>query len=256
MTIIEQALINMKELMYTNELTSLIRSSKLIFNIHEAVKHQLVQNGINQNLIYPPLNNSKPELPLAGFLKQKKQDICIIPKFCVQQEVLQNGVLNGLMDEYGHHFTEQTLSINVRSQISSIQKNFDTLFERTYAESLNLHLRCPKMVLGEIYLLSVYDYKENKYISSTLIEKYIRAFHSISHRNSIFTEEYKYETTSLLIVDFTQITPKLYNTTQELIDDKYLDATTNVIYEGLEWHTFFNKILSIYNFRFQLSSLS
>lgn len=84
---------------------------------------------------------------MAGLLKQKDQDICITPKHLKKSpEILQDGLLWGTKDLYGQNFTEQTLTINVRSQISSIQKNFDTLFERTYAEAQNLHERCPKMV--------------------------------------------------------------------------------------------------------------
>ena len=61
------------------EKTAMIRSSKPILNIHEAVKVQLIQNGVNEELIYPPLNSRTPELKLAGFLKQKDQDVCVTP---------------------------------------------------------------------------------------------------------------------------------------------------------------------------------
>ncbi|PIY09017.1 MAG: hypothetical protein COZ18_09160 [Flexibacter sp. CG_4_10_14_3_um_filter_32_15] len=54
--------------------TAIIRSSLPILNVHEAVKTQLIQNGINANLIHPPLDKQTPELKLAGFLKQKDQD--------------------------------------------------------------------------------------------------------------------------------------------------------------------------------------
>jgi len=59
--------------------TAMIRSSKPILNIHEAVKVQLIQNGVNKNLIHPPLGKRSPELKLAGFLKQKDQDVCVLP---------------------------------------------------------------------------------------------------------------------------------------------------------------------------------
>ncbi len=253
---IEQAVINMKELLDNGNLTGQTRSGNIINNIHEAVKYGLVNYQIDSNKIFPPIGARSPELQLAGFIKRKKQDICVIPNFSQNEEILQGGILNGIRDEFGYSFTEKTLSINVRSQISSIQKNFDTLFERTYAESLNLHLRCPKMVLGEVYLLSIYDYTEDRYISQNLIEKYIRAFHSISHRDNINYDEYKYEATCLLIVDFTSNLPKIYDSTQELINDELLDRNTTVRYEGLEWNTFFEKILNIYDTRFGISNLT
>lgn len=61
------------------EKTAMIRSSRPILNIHEAVKSELVARGINPELIYPPLNKRTPELKLAGELKQKDQDICVVP---------------------------------------------------------------------------------------------------------------------------------------------------------------------------------
>ncbi|MDI9364015.1 MAG: hypothetical protein QM541_03615 [Flavobacterium sp.] len=55
------------------------------------------------------------------------------------EQILQEGLLQDVVDEYGEKFTEQTISINERSQISSIQKNFDTLYERTTSEAINLN---------------------------------------------------------------------------------------------------------------------
>ena len=57
----------------------MIRSSKPILNLHEAVKSQLVENGVSLDLMFPPLENRSPELKLAGSLKQKDQDICVVP---------------------------------------------------------------------------------------------------------------------------------------------------------------------------------
>ena len=59
--------------------TAMIRSSKPILNIHEAVKHQLVANGVSLELIFPPLGQRSPEIKLAGSLKQKNQDVCVKP---------------------------------------------------------------------------------------------------------------------------------------------------------------------------------
>ena len=59
---------------------SMIRSSTLINLIHDAVKSELIGNGVDPELICPRYLCKKPELKLAGFLKQKDQDICVIPK--------------------------------------------------------------------------------------------------------------------------------------------------------------------------------
>lgn len=59
--------------------TSIIRSSKPINLIHEAVKHELTLQGVKASHLHPPKGKSSPELKIAGFLKQKKQDVCVTP---------------------------------------------------------------------------------------------------------------------------------------------------------------------------------
>ena len=63
---------------------SIIRSSALINLIHDAVKYELIQNGIAPSQIYPHLGETKPEMKIAGFLKQKDQDVCVAPKNITQ----------------------------------------------------------------------------------------------------------------------------------------------------------------------------
>ena len=45
--------------------------------------------------------------------------------------------------------------------MSSLAKNSDTLFERTFAEAQNLHMRYPDIVLGEVYLIPVHEYDDD-----------------------------------------------------------------------------------------------
>ena len=246
--------------------TAMIRSSKPILNLHEAVKSQLVENGVNINLLFPPLESRSPELKLAGSLKQKDQDVCVVPNDVEpNMEVLQVGLLKGTEDLYGENYTKQTLTINVRSQISSIQKNFDTLYERTFSEAQNLHDRCPQMVLGEVYMIAVpeYDDKEfenNKFVFKTIspkiVEKYIKSFQAITNRNDTTKYFYQYEATCLLIVDFSREIPKIYRTTEELVSDGLLPNDTTIKYEGLDWNSFSNKLLSVYSTRFGTGKFS
>ncbi len=96
--------------------TAMIRSSKPILNIHEAVKVQLIQNGVNKKLIHPSLGNRSHELKLTGFLKQKDQDVCVSPNdIKPTSEILKIGLLNGKMDEFGKEYTKKTLTINIRT---------------------------------------------------------------------------------------------------------------------------------------------
>lgn len=84
-------------------------------------------------------------------------------------------------DPYGFDFSTNSLVINVRSQMSSLAKNSDTLFERTFAEAQNLHMRYKDIVLGEVYLIPTHEYDDTLVAQNrvgfktnqTNIEKYI-----------------------------------------------------------------------------------
>lgn len=98
--------------------TSVIRSQGVINLLHEVVKNSFVQNGINADLIHPPLGESKGEKTLAGFLKFKKQDICVFPnnKPQIVEPLNFDGLYaTGVTEPYGELFTEHILSVNVRS---------------------------------------------------------------------------------------------------------------------------------------------
>ena len=175
---------------------SLIRSQKLINIIHNYIKEQLVSYGINPNKIYPKINETSPELTMAGFLKKKSQDISIIPEKFKEEEITE-GVLIGEKDEIGKSVLSKSISINIRSQLSSIAKNFDTLYERTFAEALNLHLRNPKLVMGEVYLVPLVAYDPDKANNNQIAWKeklpitYIPAFRELNNRESEDIDDYK-----------------------------------------------------------------
>lgn len=238
---------------------AMIRSSRPINNIHEAVKTALVNSGISPARIHPPLNESSPELKLSGFLKQKHQDVCVSPlNIAPQQEIMTEGLLLGTSDRYGKNYTERVLSINVRSQISSLAKNFDTLYERTIAESQNLHVRCPRMVLGEVYMIAVKEYNpelmkkgEIGFIDKVgAVDKYIKSFQAINGRPDTTKEDYKYERVCLLVVDFSQNPAKIYNSNQELINDGLLHPESGSSISELTWEQFVPSITETYNTRF------
>ena len=238
---------------------AMIRSSKPINQIHEAVKSSLISAGIEQIRIFPPLGASSPELKLAGFIKQKHQDVCVAPKELKPvNEIMQEGLLQEEADYYGKDYTERVLSINVRSQISSLAKNFDTLYERTIAEAQNLHVRCPRMVLGEVYMIAVKEYspdamKMNKieFIDKVgAVQKYIKSFQAINGRIDSSKEDYKYEKVCLLIVDFSQNPAKIYDSNEELIADGLMSKESHANIVELNWNSFFPSILITYKSRF------
>lgn len=244
---------------------SMIRSSELINLIHDAVKYELIEQGINREKIFPPFNRKNPEIKLAGYLKQKNQDICVLPTNLKKNpDIIDWGPLSfeKRLDSYGYEFSNNTLVINVRSQMSSLAKNTDTLFERTFAEALNLHMRYNEIVLGEVYLIPTHEYddtlvKENKVgfkANATHIEKYISFFNSINNRKLNKTN-YAYERCALLIVDFSKKVPKLYRNSQQLKEDKLISKDFGIEYSTLAFDTFAKDILNIYSQRHDINNL-
>src|SRR5690554_5854962 len=262
---------------------ALIRTQKPIKLIHNVIKSVFCEAGIHPSLINPELKrlqkianppkrrNDRPitlkdkELSLAGYLKTKYQDVSIVPRnILVNSETLTFPTfLNGFVDKYGSAFTESVLSVNVRSQLSSVSKNFDTLYERTFAESLNFHLRFPRMVLGEVYMIILKEYNSDAaserqvaFNDSEYIEKYILAFQALNNRINIEDPLYKYERIALLIVDFSQQVPKLYNTTQELIQDGLIPQTSLANIDDMSFPNFVQDLMAIYRARFPLNSFN
>ena len=244
---------------------SMIRSSQPINLIHDAVKAELVQCGVSSELVYPHVGATKPELKLAGFLKQKDQDICVVPKGIQKTPcIIDWGPMKFQQkkDPYGKEFSENMLVINVRSQMSSLAKNLDTLFERTFAEALNLHMQYPNIVLGEVYLIPTHEYDDeaikNNVVAfksnQTNIEKYISFFHSISKRQ-IGDEPYMYERCALLVVDFRQNCPHLFRTSSELIEAGLISPDFNIEYAEIGFDSFAHDILHIYGMRHDLTQL-
>ena len=181
--------------------------------------------------------------------------------FCIKKkkEVLKAGLLDGEEDEFGFDYTEQTIAINVRSQISSIQKNFDTLYERTIMEAINLHERCPKMVLGEVYMIAMPEYDDKQFGHKTvafkkanakLVAKYIKSFQAINSRESTHKEFYKYEAVCLLIVDFSKPIPVIYDSVTALKRAGLLPAASTLNMHNLTWDNFAQSLLKTYQKRF------
>lgn len=244
---------------------SCIRSSVLINLIHDAVKQDLIEHGIKAENIFPHLGDTKPEIKLAGFLKQKDQDVCVLPDNIPKKTIQIDWgpmAFQNKTDPYGFEYSTNSLVINVRSQMSSLAKNADTLFERTFAESMNLHMRYPDVVLGEVYLIPVYEYddaevakkkigfKKNK----TDVEKYISFFDSINNRAKN-DDNYKYERCTLLVVDFKPEQPKLYRNSAELKRDGIISEDFEIEYATLGFDTFAEEIIDVYAERYKITNI-
>ena len=245
---------------------AIIRSQIPINLIHDAVKEQLISKGIDPELIFPPLNSTKPEIKITGGLKQKNQDICVLPKNIEKKPSIINwGLMSHakITDDYGFDYSSNSLIINVRSQMSSLEKNFDTLYERTYAEAMNLHMRYNNAVLGEVYLIPTQEYDDKKSKNKIVefkkeivnLEKYITSFSCINKRNSVNDEIYKYERVALLIVDFTKDTPKLFKSSEELKNNNLISDEFNIEYSTMNFDNFSDDLIKIYTERFNIKNL-
>jgi hypothetical protein len=225
---------------------ALIRSQRIINLIHEFIKKEFERCGVPAQMIYPPIGHSSPEIKIKGFLKSKNQDVAIIP---TAQLVTLNNTISPAV--------AKVLSVNIRSQLSSLSKNIDTLYERTFAEALNLHLSYPKQCLGEVYLIPTHEYDDKTMVKNKIlfkkvskIEDYIRMFHAINGRRATNKDAYKYERVCLLITDFRQKIPKLYSSIEELKKDGLVPINTDVSLENLTIENFTEDLLSIYAERF------
>ncbi len=272
MAFIDEQLVRFKQMIEGSIITggvsgkeSMIRSSQLINLIHDAVKYELIQGGVAEDQIFPHLGDTKPEVKLAGFLKQKDQDVCVVPRGIRKSPLTINWgpmAFQRKSDPYGFDYSENTLVINVRSQMSSLAKNSDTLFERTFAEAQNLHMRYQTMVLGEVYMIPIYEYDDEAVKRhqvafkdhQTDVEKYISFFNSINGRQQN-GPDYMYERCTLLVVDFSGQTPRLFRNSNELKAAGVISRSFQIEYATLGFDDFVDDILSVYASRYNIDNL-
>lgn len=217
---------------------ALIRSQGLIFPIHEVVKRSLaeeLQRRRRRFEIHPPLGATGPELNISGFIKAKDQDVVVLfDGDTAVAEQIQDGPLAGEQDVAGRRQSERGIVIGVRSQMSSVAKNFDTLMERAFAETLNLRLRLPGLTMGEVYVLPVVEYDDLAMLNNQVawkrravnVVKFIKTFLAITHRapENPQADLYKYERSALVLVDFRPVQARIYLTLDELRRDNLVPA--------------------------------
>jgi len=205
---------------------SLIRSSKLINYIHELTKSELLDYlSINSSNIwrsYPEINETKPEIKLQGFIKGKNQDLM----FSHRDLDLNNKELT-IED------LDKVINVNIRSQLSSVAKNIDTLMERTFAEPIQLRMKYRDLVMGEVYMIPTKEINEqmaknnkltfnqdNKGIENA--EKLIDYFIEFSDRKKFKKESlqyhYKYDSVAFFIIDLESNPAKIICEEEDLIN--------------------------------------
>ena len=241
---------------------SLITSGQLIQNIHEVVKISLKEGlgkeGFKDFSIHPPIGKSSPEKDVWGFLKKKKQDVVVLFEKEKEDEI-EEGPLKGTKDLLGKNATKYSIVIGIRSQLSSVGKNTDTLMERAFAETFNLRLRHPYLVMGEVYILIVKEYDEQVMKENRIefkdkyskVEKYISIFNAMSGRNNYdkFLDNYKYEKSALLLVDFSREPAKIYSNLEELKEDGIVSQDFSEDFSLLSPQNFVKDLIDAYKVR-------
>tara|TARA_B100000161_G_scaffold239730_1_gene191362 strand:+ start:115 stop:981 length:867 start_codon:yes stop_codon:yes gene_type:complete len=236
---------------------ALIRSQSLINYIHEAVKAsffaKLKEDTAFSWTVHPPINKTTPELDIYGKIKKKKQDVVFL-RAPEKPFTFLDGPNVGQIDKVGAEATKRSIIIGLRSQMSSVDKNFDTLMERAFAETLNIRLRFPVITMGEVYLLPIEELddeamKKNKITfknKRVKIEKFIRTFNSFSGRSSLNLEEqYKYDASALILVDFKQDPPKIIYNKMDLKQYGFSEEVCSM-FEKISAHGFDERLLENY----------
>ena len=128
-------------------------------------------------------------------------------------------------------------------------------------------MRYPQMVLGEVYLIPLYEYDEkamkHKRADKRIrfkkkpikIQEYLSFFHGINNRANDTDDLYKYERCALLIVDFRPDHPVLY-TTERLVAEELLDEKFAKDLSALSFNNFAKDILTVYENRFDIRNLT
>lgn len=234
---------------------ALIRSQTLIMNIHELVKTSIYERLNKDNWkVHPPIGKTKPELKIYGLLKAKNQDI-VFTTGAINPTIIDFGINQGKIDPIGLEATEKSIVIGVRSQMSSVDKNFDTLMERTFAETLNLRLRAKNLVMGEVYLLPLKELDDTAMKSNIVkfkdkfvpIEKFVKIFNAFTHRENINIEnQYKYDASALLIVDFEKNLPHVIMNGEDLAAYGF-DQNICTMFNEVAPSGFIDRLLRAYN---------
>lgn len=243
---------------------ALIRSQSLIQNLHEVVKVSVYDEILRREkrfAVFPDLGRTSPELKLYGLIKGKNQDLVFLPSDIPSaQTMISDGPLKYVIDPIGEIRLGRAIVIGVRSQLSSVDNNFDTLMERAFAETLNLRLRIPEIVMGEVYLLPVIEYNKHAMLQNTVawtdnvvqVEKFISTFLGISGRTNNISqiELYKYDRSALVLVDFRDSPPTVLLTTDDLRQRGLIPRNSQIDFTSLSPSRFAEDIVGAYVERF------
>lgn len=263
----KEILINKISTKGTKGVTSLIKGSKLINLFHEAIKLDLEQHNINTFCIHPKIGYTKPEIKLTGAIFTKRQDICILP-LNIEKKTGYFDIFTHQKDDidiYGKDCMNNSLTINIKSQLSSLPNNFSTLFSGFVGETINLKKISPNIITSNfliipLYALDIKSIKQNQinFISKqTNIEKYIKTALRISTTNySYISNNIELnDRLGLLIIDFSQDIPYIFKNDQELREKGIISKDFPYSYRMVDTLNFITDILTIYSQRNNIKNI-
>jgi len=164
-----------------------IRSKRFISKMHEYCIYELKRLGINEKKV-----QIKPEPTIFTSHKPKDIDVAVIEE--------DNGPL---------------IAISVKSQMSSIAKNFMGYYENLIGDVIGLHDKFPFLVVGMLYLLPLKIIRKNSEgklrTESYDLVKIEELFRAVSNRKDWDDRPSKYEHFAMLIVDFEKDPPQIVN---------------------------------------------
>ena len=82
------------------------------------------------------------------------------------------------------------------------------------------------------------------------VEKYINYFELLNNRTDVPTDGHKYERVALVLVDFSQNPPKVYEDDTELRADGFLSGTSTASINNLTFSSLIPSLLAQYSARF------
>ncbi|MBN2020694.1 MAG: hypothetical protein JW749_10785 [Sedimentisphaerales bacterium] len=181
---LQNTLIEMKRL-YESDPKKAVRSQEMIKLLHDFSVQELKRLGISEKEV-----TIRTEARIFGSHKPKEVDVAVI-----------------------HPQAGPLIVISLRSQMSSIEKNFANYYEGIIGDVISLHGKYPDLVIGQIYLLPkrtiIKDKNGHTRKESHDLEKKEPLFLRIANRKNGTDRMDKYEHVAFLAVDFLKNPPEV-----------------------------------------------
>lgn len=217
--------------------SSVIRSSRLVNGIHRALATSFHDTG----LLGPGVIRYEQEVPtIRG---PKRQDVVLTPK------------------SFGGRPNEQILPVAIKSCVMSLGNNVDNRVSPLVSEPANFHRLYPRGAFGYVQVIPVKQLNRPAALDNRVLwervpalPREIRNF-AISNGRPSTRQNYDLaERVGLLIVDPSGQEPRIFQRTEELVEEGYLsrkdvkDYKLNI--EAMDISTFAQDLLDIHRHRF------